>query len=73
MLVSIKFTKNGCCSAIGNFAPDDVARVTADMARHLVGEAMVAKYDGHDPVTVATAEPLAEPEAKRKPGRPRKG
>lgn len=76
MLISIRFTKTGCCSAIGNFEPGDVARVSEGMARHLVDEAMVANYDRQSPVVsaqaVAQAEAVVESEAKRKPGRPRK-
>jgi hypothetical protein len=44
MLVQIKFIAFGCCSAIGNFEPNDTARVSAAMARHLVEEARCAKY-----------------------------
>lgn len=44
MTVQIRFTKTGCCSAIGNFSPGDTARIGVDMAKHLVDEAKVAKY-----------------------------
>ena len=44
MLVKIKFIKTGCCSAIGNFAPDDFATLGEDMAAHLVKDAQVAEY-----------------------------
>lgn len=54
MLVEIKFTKNGCCSALGNFAPGDLARVPQDLADHLVNEAGCARY-------AAAAAPAAAP------------
>jgi|SoimicmetaTmtLPB_FD_contig_71_31154_length_765_multi_2_in_0_out_0_2 hypothetical protein len=44
MQVQVKFTVFGCCSAIGNFEPGDTARVSAEMAKHLVEEARCAKY-----------------------------
>jgi hypothetical protein len=66
MLVQIKFTVFGCCSAIGNFEPGDTARVSAEMAAHLVDEARCAKY-----VTPAVqAEQPAEPPSRgRRKGR----
>jgi len=44
MQVQVKFTVFGCCSAIGNFEPGDTARVSVEMAKHLVEEARCAKY-----------------------------
>ena len=44
MQVQIKFTRAGSSTAIGGFSPGDVARVPADLARHLVVEAGCAKY-----------------------------
>lgn len=44
MQVQIKFKVFGCCSAIGNFAPGDTARLSMDIARHLVEEARCAEY-----------------------------
>lgn len=45
MPTSIKFTTSGACSALGGFAPGDVARNVPDaLARHLVEEARCAKY-----------------------------
>lgn len=44
MQVAIVFTSYGHCSALGNFAPRDSARVDAALARHLVEEAHCAKY-----------------------------
>lgn len=44
MLTKITFTRTGCCSAIGNFAPGDTARLSAEMAEHLVEECSVARY-----------------------------
>jgi hypothetical protein len=64
MLTRIKFTANGCCSAIGNFSSGDTARVSAEMARHLVEEAKCAKYD--EPAPQADAAPVAEQSLPRK-------
>ena len=45
MAKSIKFTSSGSCSALGNFAPGDIARNIPDaLADHLVREAMCAQY-----------------------------
>lgn len=44
MQVQIKFVANGCCTLVGNFASGDVARVPAELARHLVEDAGCARY-----------------------------
>ena len=53
MQVQIKFITHGACSATGAFSPGDMARVSADMAAHLVDVAKCAKYtvpvDAQDP------------------------
>lgn len=67
MLVQIKFTVFGCCSAIGNFEPGDTARISPAMAKHLVEEARCAKY-----VEVPQpAAPVAEeqPQPRKRKGR----
>lgn len=43
-MVQIKFIRQGSNSAIGGFSSGDIARVSEAMAKHLVEEAMVAKY-----------------------------
>ena len=66
MQVAIKFTATGGCSAFGEFSPGDVARVSADMARHLVEEARCAKYvEAPKPAEVAP-EPQTIKQRKRK-------
>jgi hypothetical protein len=60
MLTQIRFTKFGCCSAIGNFEPGDTARIHAAMAKHLVEEAQCAKYVEQpqpEPVVAAPQDP----------------
>ena len=46
MQVQIKFTAHGCIAVTGNFAPGDLLRTSADVARHLVKEAKCAEYVG---------------------------
>ena len=55
MLVQIRFTTTGCCSAIGAFNPGDTARLSAGVAEHLVKEAKCAQY--------VTPKKTPEPEA----------
>ena len=43
-MVQIKFTTFGATSAGGSFAPGDLMRCSASMARHLVEEAKCAAY-----------------------------
>jgi hypothetical protein len=64
MLVQVKFTVFGCCSAIGNFEPGDTARISAAMAKHLVEEARCAKYVE---ATVRVAE--EQPQPRKRKGR----
>jgi hypothetical protein len=61
--VQIRFTASGANSAVGGFAPGDLARVPADMARHLVDEAQCAEYV-QAPVPAQPA--AADPEPVRK-------
>ena len=44
-MTQIKFTATGANSAVGGFSPGDIARVSTEMAKHLVEEANVAQYD----------------------------
>lgn len=44
MQVEIKFIVSGACSAVGGFAPGDIARIDDKLAEHLVDEAKVAVY-----------------------------
>lgn len=44
MEVKIKFKAQGSSSALGNFAPGDIATVPAALAHHLVEEARCAEY-----------------------------
>lgn len=73
-MVQIKFIVLGANSAVGGFAPGDTARVSEEMARHLVEEAGVAQYVRPVPAEAAAeGAPAAVPEtarrapAKRKP------
>lgn len=43
-MVQIKFVAQGANSVLGGFSSGDVARVSAEFARHLVEEARVAQY-----------------------------
>ena len=73
MLARIRFTKFGSNSAIGNFAPGDVMRCDAGMARHLVDEAGVAVYtEPAQPAPAAAPAPQQEADAPAKPARTRK-
>lgn len=70
MLVQIKFIVSGACSAVGGFAPGDIARIPADLAKHLVEEAKCAKYveapAKAEPAAVVEAAPEVEPQRKRR-------
>jgi hypothetical protein len=44
MQVEIKFTASGCNMITGNFAPGDLLRTSAEMARHFVEQAKCAAY-----------------------------
>lgn len=68
MQVQIIFTASGSSSVTGNFAPGDVLRCSAELARHLVEEAQCARYaDGDKPATGA-ATPPATKTTKRQRG-----
>lgn len=68
MLVQIKFTKNGCSSAFGNFGPGDLLRCSADQARHFVEDAECAQYAERavQSQTATPADDKATPPRKRK-------
>lgn len=61
----IRFIAFGANSAIGSFAPGDVMRCGADLARHMVEEAKCAEY------ATASAPEQQQEEAPRR-GRKRK-
>ena len=44
MQTRIEFTRGGSNSILGNFAPGDIFRAPAALARHLVEEVRVARY-----------------------------
>lgn len=71
MAKSIKFIASGSSSALGNFAPGDIARNIPDaLADHLVKEAACAQYLAAGPapvLPVPPTEPKAQPRARRKP------
>lgn len=56
MQVQIEFLVGGANSMIGGFCSGDVARVSADLAKHLVEELGMAKYEAAKPKTTP-AEP----------------
>ena len=65
-MTSIKFTSSGCCAALGNFAPGDIARnLPADLARHLVQEAACAQYQ-QPSASAQTPEPVASAPAPKR-------
>ncbi len=45
----IKFSSTGCNAVFGNFSSGDVARVSAEMAKHFVEDAGCAEYVGAAP------------------------
>lgn len=57
MQVQIIFTASGSSSATGNFAPGDLLRCSADLARHLVEEARCARYAQGDQPAAGPAAP----------------
>lgn len=61
MQVQVKFTAFGSSALCGNFAPGDLLRCDADVARHLAEEAGCAKYSE----TVAGTQPAAKTSKKR--------
>lgn len=74
MQVAIVFISYGCCSALGNFAPQDTARVDSALARHLVEEAHCAKYadigKNSTPVANQPAEAVKPARQRKKKGSP---
>lgn len=56
MITQIKFIGHGANSLIGGFAPGDTARVSAEMAKHLV-DAGCAVYATSAPVIVEPTKP----------------
>lgn len=68
MQVQIKFTASGCSAVTGNFAPGDLLRTSAEMARHLVEDAKCAEYVGKAaPKATGEAAPAPTKRAKSKP------
>lgn len=55
-MVQVKFKKFGSNSAFGGFAPGDMIRVSADMAKHLVDQGVAAYVEAP-----AAAAPVDEP------------
>lgn len=66
MQVQIKFTASGSSSATGNFAPGDLLRCSAEMARHLVEEAQCAQYTRPPAADVPQDQPN-KPRGKKPP------
>lgn len=68
MQVQIKFLVGGANSLVGGFCAGDRARVSAELAKHLVEEVGVAKFDAPAPQVQAETEPNPEPakSAKKK-------
>jgi hypothetical protein len=62
----IRFIKFGSNTALGNFAPGEIARCDAKLARHLVEEAKVARYELAAVSAHIEPEPEAEPSAPRR-------
>lgn len=60
MQVQIEFIVGGANSMLGGFSAGDIARVSSDMASHLVEEVGVAKYADAKPV-----EPVKSAKAKK--------
>lgn len=56
MQTRIEFTRGGSNTIIGNFAPGDVFRAPAGLARHLVEDLRVARY-AEKPIEVAVEKP----------------
>ena len=74
----IRFTRQGASTAVGSFAPGDLARVDDALADHLVNEADVAEFVqaqavAPKPAPVPPPAPAKAAEPERRPvGRPRK-
>ncbi|MFN5191094.1 MAG: hypothetical protein ACK5DL_08175 [Burkholderiales bacterium] len=59
----IKFRTTGCNAVFGNFSSGDVARVSAELAKHFVEEVGCAEYVGDKSDNTTDA---AKPKATRK-------
>ena len=57
MQVRIKFIRHGANSATGGFAPGDYARVSEEMAVHLINDAKVAVLADQAPAQAKPAAP----------------
>ena len=62
MQVRIKFTRHGANSVVGGFGPGDFARVSEEMAAHLINGAKVAVLADPAP---AQAKPVVKKAAKK--------
>ncbi len=51
----IKFRTTGCNAIFGNFSSGDVARVSAELAKHFVEDAGCAEYVGAAGTTTVAA------------------
>lgn len=67
MQTTVRFITYGSNSAIGNFGPGDVLRCGDAMARHLVDQAKVARYDQAPAAETPSADqaPNAQPRARK--------
>ncbi len=63
MHVLIQFTRTGCHTVLGNFAPGDRLRCGPDVARHFVESVRCARY---------VEQPSAPPAPLAKPARQRR-
>jgi hypothetical protein len=66
MQVQIKFLVGGANSLIGGFCAGDLARVSAELARHLVDDVGVAKFADVPPVQPPPEDNEAKPAPKAK-------
>ena len=62
MRVRIKFIRHGANSVVGGFGPGDFARVSEEMAKHLINGAKVAVLADTDP---AQAKPVVKKAARK--------
>lgn len=65
MQVLIQFTRTGCHTVLGNFAPGDRLRCAPDMARHFVDGVRCARYVDQQPVPQAVPKPARSRRARR--------
>ena len=65
MQVQIQFLAGGANSMIGGFCAGDVARVSAEMAKHLVEEVGIAKVAVLADPAPAQAKPVVKKAAKK--------